>query len=115
MASLDINVTMNITLIIYLVTYLFVNGFLIYLLFRLRGVVQGVFAHSKSINAAAFGLNEANELNEIDELQQSLFEIQNTTARQLNDMDKLRQSLSGASTVPGANSGSGSVRIARSG
>ena len=115
MASLDVNVTMNITLIIYTVTYLLVNGFLIYLLIRLRGAVRGFSARSKSINAVGSGLNEVNELNEIGELKQSLFEIQNTTARQLNEIEKLRQSLSGASAVAGANSGSGSVRMARSG
>ena len=85
MASLDVNVTMN--------------------------IMRGFSARSKSINAVASGLNEVNELNELGDLKQSLFEIQNTTARQLNELEKLRQSLS----VAGANSGSGSVRMARSG
>ena len=117
MGNLDVNVTINVTLIIYLVTYLLVNGFLIYLLFKLRGALRGVSAYSKNTGPVASGFNEISALNEIDELKQTLFDIQNMTARQLNEVTKLRQSLSGTSIVPGANSGSGSagVRIARSG
>jgi hypothetical protein len=124
--NIDINLTMNVTLVIYLVTYLFVNGFLIYLLVKLRNALRGVSRYSQDLSTFSYGVDElkaemhrisAQELTEIDELKQSLFDIQNTTARQLSEISKLGQSLSGTPTGPGANSGSGStgVRIARSG
>ena len=132
MASIDPNITINVTLVIYLVTYLLINGFLIYLLFRLRKTLRQISTYSKDvktthpefseINELKASLSEihrisAHELNEIDELKQSLFDIQNTSARQLNEINKLRQSLSGTPPASGANLGPGStgVRIARSG
>jgi hypothetical protein len=132
MGNIDLHVTINVALIIYLVTYLLVNGFLIYLLFRLGNTLRDISAYSKNVSTIPSGFNEvdelkaslieihsisAQELHEIDELKQSLFDIQSTTARQLNEINKLRQSLSGAPTAPGTSpsSGSAGMRIARSG
>ena len=114
MEGVDLNVSINLTLVIYLVTYLLVNGFLIYLLFTLRKTLRNIFRYSKGVDAAHFGLNE---LNEIDELKQTLFDIQSTSARQLSEITKLKQFLSSTPMAPGVNSGSGStgVRIVRSG
>jgi hypothetical protein len=132
MGMLDLNVTIDVTLIVYLVTYLIVNGFLLYLLVRLRNTLRGISAYSKNNNVIPSDLKEisqvktslfeihrlsAHELDEIEELKQSLFDIQNTVARQLSEINKLKQSLSGTQTVPGASPGSGSagMRIARNG
>jgi len=132
MGSIDPNIAINVTLVIYLVTYLLVNGFLIYLLFRLRKTLLQISTYSTAGNTTHSGFNEINELkvslseihrisahelNEIDELKQSLFDIQNTSARQLNEINKLRQFLSGTPTAPGVSPSSGStgVRIARNG
>lgn len=114
MEGIDLSVTINATLIIYLVTFLLVNGFLIYLLFTLRKTLQRISTYEKDVGTAHFGLNEVSE---IDELKQTLFDIQSTSARQLSEITKLKQFLSGTPMAPGANSGSGStgVRIARSG
>ena len=132
MESIDQNITINVALIVYLVTYLLVNGFLIYLLFRLGKTLRAISTFSNDIKTSHSGLNEVNELkaslfeihrisaqelNEIDELKQSLFDIQSTTARQLSEITRLKQSLSGTPTAPGPNSGSGpaGARMARSG
>jgi hypothetical protein len=110
MGSIDVNLTINVSLIIYLATYLFVNGFLIYLLFRLGKTLREISISSKNIR-------NISGLNELDELKQSLFDIQNTTARQLSEINKLKQALSGNPTAAGASPGPGSLgmRIARSG
>jgi len=126
---MEVNFTMNTALVIYVVTYLLVNGFLIYLLFRLGNTLRGISAYSKNISTIASGFSEVNELkaslieihhisaqelNDIDELKQSLFDIQNTTANQLHEINKLRQSLFGAPPAAGT-SGLAGLRMARGG
>lgn len=115
MGSIDANFVVNTALAVFLATYLLVNGFLIYLLVRLRNTLQNISTWSKELGSISPGITEvhelrtslieihrvsAQELNEIDELKQSLFDIQNTTARQLNEISKLKQSLAGI--APGA-------------